>query len=278
MNSSGAEPQPSPHYRGPIVSLLLLAPLISEVIYGATRLSTIFVLVPEILTWGCAALLIREFVRRWNKGWPSMLLLGLALAVAEEWIIQQTSIAPLIGLAKTAYGRVWGVNLVYFLWALGYESVWVVLILDSAYRTALSHAASQPVVANARADPHEYCIPVGGIHGVVWMDATSTHHDLPHAALHPASVLSPGRICNHCRAGIRRIYLSFVVFAKGYSSIAVDRPYRSHTAWNSLGGICSLRIWLLPCNSIPICASRRNCMVHSDLQPFRALDILPALE
>ena len=57
-----------------------------------------------------------------------MLLLGLALAVAEEWIIQQTSIAPLIGLAKTAYGRVWGVNLVYFLWALGYESVWVVLI------------------------------------------------------------------------------------------------------------------------------------------------------
>ena len=113
---------------GPIVSLLLLAPIISEVLYGATRLSVIFVLIPEILTWGCAALLIRECVRRWNKGWPSMLLLGVALAFAEEWIIQQTSIAPLVGLAQHAYGRVWGVNWVYFLWAVGYESVWVVMV------------------------------------------------------------------------------------------------------------------------------------------------------
>jgi hypothetical protein len=113
---------------GPIVALLLLSPVISEVLYGATRISVIFVLVPEILTWGCGALLIRESVRRWNKGWPSMLLLGLGLAVAEEWVIQQTSIAPLVGLAQHAYGRVWGVNWVYFLWALGYESVWVVLL------------------------------------------------------------------------------------------------------------------------------------------------------
>ena len=113
---------------GPVVALLLLSPVISEVLYGATRISVIFVLVPEILTWGCGALIIRESVRRWNRGWPSMLLLGLALAVAEEWVIQQTSIAPLVGLAKHAYGRVWGINWVYFLWALGYESVWVVLV------------------------------------------------------------------------------------------------------------------------------------------------------
>jgi hypothetical protein len=113
---------------GPIISLLLLAPVISEVLYGATRVSVIFVLIPEILTWGCGALIIRECVRRWKKGWSSMLLLGLALAVAEEWVIQQTSIAPLVGLAQHAYGRVWGVNWVYFLWALGYESVWVVLV------------------------------------------------------------------------------------------------------------------------------------------------------
>lgn len=132
MVSRPAAPQPATLTRwqkiGPIVGLLILAPVISEVLYGATRLSVIFVLVPEILTWGCAALLIRETVRRWDKGWPSMLLLGIALAIAEEWIIQQTSIAPLVGLAKHAYGRVWGVNWVYFLWAVGYESVWVVLI------------------------------------------------------------------------------------------------------------------------------------------------------
>jgi len=114
--------------RGPIVTLLLLAPIISELLYGAIRVSTLFVLIPEILTWGCGALLIRETVRRWKKGWKTMLLLGIAIAVAEEWVIQQTSIAPLVGLAANAYGRVWGVNWVYFLWAVGYESVWVVML------------------------------------------------------------------------------------------------------------------------------------------------------
>ncbi len=58
-----------------------------------------------------------------------MLLLGLALAVAEECIIQQTSLAPLVGVDPDhAYGRSLGVNWPYFLWALGYESIWVVLL------------------------------------------------------------------------------------------------------------------------------------------------------
>src|SRR5580704_2335564 len=113
---------------GPIVSLLLLAPFISELLYGAVRISTIFVLIPEVLTWGCGALLIRECVRRWHKAWQSMLIMGLALGIAEEWVIQQTSISPLVVLGQHAYGRAAGVNWVYFLWALGFESVWVVLI------------------------------------------------------------------------------------------------------------------------------------------------------
>ncbi len=132
-DSRSSTPTPVPQSvskpRGrPVMVLLLIAPFIAEVLYGATRISVIFVFIPEIMTWGCGALLIREWVRRCRKGWSSMLLLGLALAVAEEFIIQQTSIAPLVGLAKHAYGRVWGVNWVYFLWALGYESVWVVLV------------------------------------------------------------------------------------------------------------------------------------------------------
>ncbi len=112
----------------PIATLLLLAPIVSEVLFGATRLSVIFVLIPQIATWGCGTLILRYAVRRWRRGWVSLLLLGVALAVAEEWIIQQTSIAPLVGLASHEYGRLWGVNWVYFLWAAGYESVWVVVL------------------------------------------------------------------------------------------------------------------------------------------------------
>lgn len=116
-------------YRGTIWTLLVLAPVIAEVLSGATRLSILFVLIPEIMVWGGGALLARELVRRWRAGATSLLCLGLALSVAEEFIIQQTSIAPLPFLgANATFGRYAGVNWLYLLFMLGFESVWVVLI------------------------------------------------------------------------------------------------------------------------------------------------------
>jgi hypothetical protein len=116
-------------YRGPIWTLLVLAPVIAEVLSGATRLSVLFVLLPEIMVWGGGALLARELVRRWRAGAVSLLCLGLALSIAEEFIIQQTSIAPLpFAGANVSFGRYAGVNWLYLLFMLGFESVWVVLV------------------------------------------------------------------------------------------------------------------------------------------------------
>lgn len=143
--SSGTSPMPSdanvpsPSHRpeqavarrriGPVLALLLLSPIISELLSGSVRLSTIFVLIPATGVWGCAALLIREVVRRRRGTYGTMLLLGLALAIAEECIIQQTSLAPLIGIDPAkVYSRAFGVNWEYFLWALGFESVWAVVV------------------------------------------------------------------------------------------------------------------------------------------------------
>lgn len=113
----------------PALTLALLAPVIAEVLIGSTRLSFLFVLIPEIMVWGCGALLIREAVRRWKSGGTGMVLLGLALAVAEEWVIQQTSLAPFAWPgASVNYGRLWGVNWIWFLIMLGYECVWVTLV------------------------------------------------------------------------------------------------------------------------------------------------------
>ncbi|MFZ0661516.1 MAG: hypothetical protein WAM66_02390 [Acidobacteriaceae bacterium] len=113
----------------PALTLAVLAPVIAEVLNGSTRLSFLFVLVPEIMVWGCGALMIREAVRRWKGGGTSMVLLGLALAVAEEWVIQQTSLAPYAWPGASAnYGRLWGVNWIWFVIMLGYECVWVTLV------------------------------------------------------------------------------------------------------------------------------------------------------
>jgi hypothetical protein len=115
--------------RAPVLTLIVVSPVIAEVLSGSTRLSFLFVLIPEILVWGLGTLLIREAVRRSGRGGRSMLLLALALAVAEECIIQQTSLAPLPWAGPGyAYGRLFGVNWVWLLAMLGFESVWVVLV------------------------------------------------------------------------------------------------------------------------------------------------------
>jgi len=109
--------------------LLLLSPFIGEVLSGATRLSFLFAYLSEIMVWGCGALLIREVVRRWQGTWTTMLPLAMALSVAEEFVIQQTSLAPMPWLGSTpAYGRIWGVNWIYLLFMLAFESVCITLV------------------------------------------------------------------------------------------------------------------------------------------------------
>lgn len=114
----------------PALTLIVLAPMVAEVLPGATRMSAIFVFPIEMGIWGVGALLIRAAVRRWHLGWRNMLLLAVALSFAEEFLIQQTSFAPLvIQLVKGApYARDYGVNWLYLIWAVGYESVLVVFV------------------------------------------------------------------------------------------------------------------------------------------------------
>jgi hypothetical protein len=113
----------------PAITLICLAPLITEILPGATRFSSLFVFPIQICVWGGGALLIRYVVRSLQMGWKSMLLLALVLSVAEEFLIQQTSIAPMvIHLKGVTYARAGGINYVYLLWALIYESVSVVIL------------------------------------------------------------------------------------------------------------------------------------------------------
>ena len=132
-------------FRGAIWTLLLLAPFISEVLSGSTRTSVLFVFLPEVMVWGVGALLSREMVRRWRAGGVSLLLLGLALSVAEEFIVQQTSLAPLpFPGSHPDYGRMWGVNLVYLLFMLGFESVWVVVVPVQVTELCFAKVADRP--------------------------------------------------------------------------------------------------------------------------------------
>jgi hypothetical protein len=126
---AGSAPPPFWRRIAPALTLMLAAPLLTEVLPGATRFSSIFVFPVEVFVWGGGALLIRAAARRWRLGWLNLLLLALALAIAEECLIQQTSLAPMvIQLKGEVYARAFGVNYVYLLWALVYEAVFVVFL------------------------------------------------------------------------------------------------------------------------------------------------------
>src|SRR5262249_883314 len=120
--------QSSPWKRAaPALTLLALAPLVAQLLPGPTPFTALFLFPIEMGVWGGGAVLIRYAVRRWQLGWLNLLCLALALALAEECLIQQTSLAPMVlQLKGQVYARAIGVNYVYLLWALVYEAAFVV--------------------------------------------------------------------------------------------------------------------------------------------------------
>ncbi|MFI5417968.1 MAG: hypothetical protein ACHQ2Y_03605 [Candidatus Lutacidiplasmatales archaeon] len=104
----------------PILCLFLLTPGMVEYLSGSSALANI-VLNPVwfVLQLGFnaamylpGALLVREAMIRWNKGWPTAFALGGAYAIMEEGIADQTILNPFnspIGGAGV-YGHYLGIN------------------------------------------------------------------------------------------------------------------------------------------------------------------------
>jgi len=115
-----------------IASLIVLSPIIAEVLFGSTHLSMLYLLVPQICIYGGVALIIHTLTRGRNQS--AFLILGIAFAIAEECIILQTSVSPpfqhlLFGSAPNqTYLGAFDINWVYLLWALGYESLWAIVL------------------------------------------------------------------------------------------------------------------------------------------------------
>lgn len=174
-----------PRFALPIWTLLLLSPFISEVLSGSTRTSILFVFIPEVMVWGVGALLCRELVRRWMAGGTSLLLLGLSLSIAEEFIIQQTSLAPLpFPGSHPDYGRMFGMNLVYFLFMLGYESVWVVVVPVQVTELFFPRRAAEPWLSKRGAFVASAVFLIGS--RIAWYGWTQQARPRLHAApYHP---------------------------------------------------------------------------------------------
>ena len=114
----------------PVAVLIFLSPVITELLVGTVHLSNLWLLVPEMGVYGFAALMIREVVRRKGSGWGTILLLGIAFAIAEECVILQTSLTPQFFPPdfEKSFGWANGVQWIYLLAITWFESVYAIVL------------------------------------------------------------------------------------------------------------------------------------------------------
>jgi len=111
----------------PVVALIVISPVLTELLMGIVRVSNLWLLLPEMAVYGTAALIIREVIRRMGRGWASMLLLGLVFGIAEECVILQTSLTPQF-FPPGSFGWASGVQWIYLVALVWYEGVYAVVL------------------------------------------------------------------------------------------------------------------------------------------------------
>ncbi|MGD8604903.1 MAG: hypothetical protein PVF49_10080 [Anaerolineales bacterium] len=99
----------------PALALFVLAPTVGELISGSAppvEFLNPFSFFLLAALYGSGALLAREFSLRWNKRWPTIVMLGLAYAIIEEGLMVKSFFDPAwMDLGDMAnYGRWLGVN------------------------------------------------------------------------------------------------------------------------------------------------------------------------
>jgi hypothetical protein len=113
----------------PALALFFTAPLVAEFLLGNLPIKLLPALIVLAPMYGGGALLIREWVRRTGRGWPSILLLGMAYAIFEEAFTTQSLFNPNylklnLGLLTPAYIPLLGIGGWWTLWMFNVHAVW----------------------------------------------------------------------------------------------------------------------------------------------------------
>ena len=128
--TSSVAPQRATRFSpGPVFGLLFAAPLVAEYLLGNLPIKLLPALIVLAPMYGGGALLIRETVRRSRRGWPSILLLGMAYGIFEEAYTTQSLFNPdylklKLHLLAPAYIPTLGIGGWWTLWMLMVHGIW----------------------------------------------------------------------------------------------------------------------------------------------------------
>jgi hypothetical protein len=114
-----------------VFTLALLSPLIAEYLSGSLSLAEFGALPVMLVMYGGGAVVIRETVRRSGRGWPSILLLGLAYALVEEGIADQSLFNPDfqgLRLLDPGFLPALGIGVPWTLYVLAIHVIWSIAV------------------------------------------------------------------------------------------------------------------------------------------------------
>jgi len=133
----------------PALSLILVAPLVAEFLLGDLPIKLLPALIFLAPMYGGGALLIRESVRRTGRGWPSMLLLGMAYAIFEEAFTTQSLFNPNylrlnLGLLTPAFIPALGISAWWTLWMFMVHAIWSISTPIALVEACVPNRATTP--------------------------------------------------------------------------------------------------------------------------------------
>jgi hypothetical protein len=104
------------------ITLFFVAPIVAEFLLGDFPFTWLPLLIMLAPMYGGGALLIRELTRRAGRGWPTILLLGVAYAIVEEAFTTQSLFNP----------HYLGMHLLTHAWipSLGISAWWTLFMLN----------------------------------------------------------------------------------------------------------------------------------------------------
>jgi hypothetical protein len=109
----------------PALVLVFLAPFVGEMLLGNTPLRLILGYFLVLPMYGFGALFIRELSRRTGRGWPTILILGVAYGVVEEGLADMSLFNPnFLGQQLLSYGNLFNIGWPWWCFVLTLHAVW----------------------------------------------------------------------------------------------------------------------------------------------------------
>jgi hypothetical protein len=129
----------------PAVVLVFLAPFVAEVLLGDFPVRLIFAYLLVLPMYGFGALFIRELSRRSGRGWPTILILGVAYGVVEEGLADMSLFNPnFLGQHLLSYGNVFGVGWPWWFFVLTLHAVWSIGVSIAMTEALFARAGTNP--------------------------------------------------------------------------------------------------------------------------------------